>query len=267
MTENIPLWIMEKGETPLIATAIHNGHYVREELKRYMLIDEKDRLREEDPYTAEFTEISDSKIVVNISRFEVDFNRPKEKAIYLKPEDAWGLKVWKEIPPKEVIERSLKEYELFYKELTQFLNQFKKEFGVFVVYDIHSYNHRRKGKDAPPEDPEKNPEINVGTRTMKNREKFQPIIDRFIKDMRSYNFFGRSLDVRENVRFFGGYFPKWIHERYPDNACVLSIEFKKIFMDEWTGEIYPEIFEELKKALKSTVPGVLEELKKLRENV
>ncbi len=265
--ENLPLWIMEKGEIPLIATAIHNGHYIRDELKKYMLIDEQNRLREEDPYTSEFTEVSDSKIIVNVSRFEVDFNRPKEKAVYLKPEDAWGLQVWKELLPKEIIERSLKEYELFYRELKQFLDQFVKDSKLFVVYDIHSYNHRRKGKDAPPEDPEKNPEINVGTRTMKNKEKFQPIINRFIDDMRSYNFFGRSLDVRENVKFFGGYFPKWIHEHYPNNTCVLSIEFKKIFMDEWTGEIYPEIFEELKKALKSTVLGVLEELQKLGADI
>ena len=260
------LWIMEKGELPLIATAIHNGHFIREELKKYLLIDEKTRLREEDPYTAEFTDISDSKIIVNVSRFEVDLNRPESKAIYLKPEDSWGLKVWKEIPPKHVIERSLKEYRLFYKELKEFLNQFVKESGLFVVYDIHSYNHRRKGADAPPEDPELNPEINVGTGTMKNKEKFQPVIDRFINDMRSYDFLGRSLDVRENVKFFGGYFPKWIHEHYPDNACVLSIEFKKIFMDEWTGEIYPELFKELKNALGYTVKGVLEELKKIGAN-
>ncbi len=264
---NIPLWIMEKGDMPLIATAIHNGHYVREELKKYMEIDEQTRLREEDPYTGEFTEVSDSRIIVNVSRFEVDLNRPIEKAVYLKPEDAWGLKVWKEPLPKKEIERSLKEYKLFYKELKEFLDQFVKEHKLFVVYDIHSYNHRRKGKDAPPEDPQFNPEINVGTGTMANKEKFQPIIDRFIKDMKSYDFFGRSLDVRENIKFFGGYFPKWIHQNYPNNACVLSIEFKKIFMDEWTGEIYPDIFKELKNALKSTVLGVLEELKKLGADV
>jgi hypothetical protein len=33
--------------------------------------------------------------------------------------------------------------------------------------------------------------------------------------MRYYNYFGRPLDVRQNIRFFGGHEAAWIHQRFP----------------------------------------------------
>jgi hypothetical protein len=99
-----------------------------------------------------------------------------------------------------------------------------------------------------------------------NRELWSPVIDRFITDMRSFNYFDSTLDVRENIKFKGGYFPKYIHEKFPESACVLSVEFKKIFMDEWTGKLFEDKFKLLKDALRHTVPGVLEELAKLNKD-
>jgi hypothetical protein len=51
-----------------------------------------------------------------------------------------------------------------------------------------------------------------------------------------------------------------VHQTVPDSACVLAIEFKKFFMDEWTGEPDRPVIEEIRKALASTVPGVLEQV-------
>jgi hypothetical protein len=44
---------------------------------------------------------------------------------------------------------------------------------------------------------------------------------------------------------------------------VLSVEVKKFFMNEWTGEVDRELLEAVGEALSSTVPGVLEELGRL----
>ena len=72
---------------------------------------------------------------------------------------------------------------------------------------------------------------------------------------------GRKLDVRENVKFKGGNQVQWLHENFSESGCGLAIEFKKFWMDEWTGEKDEEMVGELKKALASTVPGVLQELR------
>ena len=72
-----------------------------------------------------------------------------------------------------------------------------------------------------------------------------------------------GLDVRENVKFGGGYFAAWTHTNFPNSACVLAIEFKKFFMDEWTGRADDQQLDTIRRALAATKPGVLEELGKL----
>jgi N-formylglutamate amidohydrolase len=228
-----------------------------------LALSDSERLREEDPFTAEWAAISDTRIIGLHSRFEVDLNRPRDKAVYIHPEDVWGLKVWKTEPSVDMIARSLEAYDAFYSEVTRVLKNAELSFGHFVVMDIHSYNHVREGPAGSDADPGLNPEINIGTGTM-DREQWAPLIDRFIAELRGVDFLGRHLDVRENVRFRGGHFPRWIHERFPKTGCALAIEMKKFFMDEWTGKPDPVYMKTIHKALKSTVSGIIEELSKLK---
>ncbi len=65
-----------------------------------------DMLREEDPFTGNWTSVAKNRIIVNRSRFEVDINRPRDKAVYITPEDAWGLHIWKNIPSQQIVDRS-----------------------------------------------------------------------------------------------------------------------------------------------------------------
>lgn len=257
------IWTLTKSNSPLIATAIHDGHDLRDEVAAIMKLSEADRLREEDPYTSHWVDVAETQVVALRSRFEVDLNRPREKAVYITPDDCWGLDVWKEKPSDEIVQRSLAEYDAYYANLKEVLNEAKNIHGKFCLFDIHSYNHRRNGAEAEPDSAEENPEVNIGTGSM-NRESWSPLVDRFIEDLRSFDYLGRKLDVRENVKFKGGNQVTWLHENFPDSGCGLAIEFKKFWMDEWTGEKDEQQVRAIHKALASTVPGVLEELEKLR---
>ena len=259
---NMTIWELHQGDSPLVAAAIHNGHKVRPEVLQRMALSEADRLREEDPFTGGWTAIAGTRIIGLTSRFEVDLNRPREKAIYLTPEDAWGLQVWKETPSTNIINRSLAQYDAFYAEANRLFTKLTHRFNRFVVFDLHTYNHRREGSAGPHADPQQNPEVNLGTGTM-DRERWTPLVERFIADLRAFDFLGRHLDVRENIKFKGGHFARWTHQTFPQSACVLAIEFKKFFMDEWTGKPEQPQLETIPRALASTIPGVLEELEKL----
>jgi N-formylglutamate deformylase len=262
LLEKFVFFNLETGDLPLVCTAIHEGHELSNGVREIIALDEVERLREEDPFTGFWTAVTDKKIIAHYSRFQADLNRPREKAVYLESGDAWGLNVWKTRPSSEILSSSLEMYDTFYMELHKGLTRLRNRYGRIIVYDLHSYNYRRRGPTGTVADPMFNPEVNVGTGTMV-RSYWATIVDRFIKDLRAFNFLGRHLDVRENIKFKGGYFPRWIHENFPGSVCCLSIEFKKFFMDEWSGKPDTEQLHAIVEALKSTVPGVLAELKKL----
>jgi N-formylglutamate amidohydrolase len=217
-------------DSPLLAVALHHGDAVRSEVAPLLALDADRRRAEEDPLTGVWAEIAQNRLVALRSRFEVDLNRPPETAIYLTPEEAWGLDVWRARPPPEVVARSLAEHASFYGAAREILSALIARNGRVLVLDLHTYNHRRGGPGAPPADPAHNPELNVGTGSL-DRERWGHVVDRFIDAARD----GGAVDVRENVRFRGGYFAGWAHRAFPEEVCVLALEVKKTFMDEHDG--------------------------------
>ena len=250
------IWTLDiPGETgPVVAVALHDGHAVRDELVPLLAVDEQTRLREEDPHTGAWTALGDIRIAGTQSRFEVDLNRKRDEAVYLRPEDAWGIQVWKNPLPPRHYETSLERYDRFYAFLFDLFKELERKFGGFVVYDLHSYNHRRGGPDAPFDPPETNPQVNIGTGTM-NRLRWAPLVDGVIADLAQFDFNGEKLDVRENVKFKGGGFPRFVHRHFPRTGCAVAIEFKKFWMDEWSGAIDLPRHRLILEALKSTVPN------------
>src|SRR5689334_21156460 len=106
MQEVVPAEFTE-GSSALLVTAIHAGSAMRSSLQALCALDAAQRLREEDPFTDRWTRISDNRIVGLRSRFEVDLNRPREKAVYRVPADCWGLQAWKKELPSSEVELSL----------------------------------------------------------------------------------------------------------------------------------------------------------------
>ena len=266
MTKSSQIWNLSDGGSRVVTTAIHDGNALRPELLPFITLDEPNRLREEDPFTGRWASISDTCVVGTRSRFEVDLNRPRNKAVYLRPEDAWGLTVYPEGLPDDVLQSSLAEYDSFYDVMHGFFTKQAEAHGTFVVLDLHTYNHRRGGPAAPPSAIENNPEVNIGTGTMSDRRRWAPVINRFMSDLSAFDYDGRHLDVRENVKFLGGHFASWIHATFPENACVISVEFKKFFMDEWSGNPDDEQVDLIQGALESTLPGIISVLTTLEEH-
>jgi hypothetical protein len=159
----------------------------------------------------------------------------------------------------EMVAGSLARYDRFYEEMCRILDEKQRQHGRFVVLDLHTYNHRRDGQDGPAGEKAGNPEVNVGTGSL-DRERWGGLVDRFMADVAGFDFLGRTLDVRENVRFQGGYLSRWVHENYPVSGCCLAIELKKFFMDEWTGQVYDAEHKAIARTLAETSAGLLESL-------
>lgn len=257
-TENKGFWSIDFGQSPVVGTAIHDGHFIRSDIAGLMTLSPEQRLREEDPFTGEMIAGLTNRIVVHHSRFEIDLNRAADQAIYLKPEQSWGLEVWKQEPSQEAVCQSLDFHADYYAMLETFLSAVERRHGAFVVLDVHSYNHRRQGAGEPPTAQAEAPDINIGTFSM-DRSRWNDVVSAVGQHFASATVGGRRLDVRENVAFQGkGEQTRFIHERFAGNGCAIAIEFKKFFMDEWTGEPDRRVVSDIRETIAALQP-VLEE--------
>ena len=250
-------------DAQVVATSVHAGHGVRPGLVREMVLDEDVRLREEDPHTDRIAAVVPDRMLTDRSRFEVDLNRPREEAVYREPDDCWGLDVWRDAPLSDELTReSLAAYDEVYARLGERLDDVAAR-GPFVLLDVHSYNHRRGGAEAPAAPVEDHPEVNLGTGSV-DRTIFGPLVDTFRETLASQEVAGHPLDVRENVAFQGRALAWFVHDRYPGVGCVLALEFKKTWMDEWTATVDEPHLAQLQAALEATLPGLRTELDRVR---
>jgi N-formylglutamate amidohydrolase len=239
---------------PIICTAIHAGHTIEPWLKKTLLLNEETCLREEDPYTDFFTIPCKNRIIADISRFQVDLNRNRDMAIYQKPDDAWGLNIREYPLTNAEMEKALIFYDSFYQKTREHVEKLIHKFGSIFVYDIHSYNHRRQGEEAEFDPQTDNPDMILGTNNMPS--KWFPLVDSIQAKLLSLDYYGSKLDVRQNVKFSGGHFSYWLHEQFPEHVCCIALEFKKIFMNEWTGLIDMHKQTRLREILWETYPVI-----------
>jgi hypothetical protein len=245
---------MHRGSSPVVGTAIHNGHALPPGLAAELAITDEGRLREEDPFTDFVIGDLPNRIVVHQSRFAVDLNRARDEAIYTRAEQSWGVTVFSRPPSPALVAQALRIHDHYYDALRTFLGQLNEQFGRFVVLDVHSYNHRRDGPDAPAASAELMPQVNIGTFSM-DRERWAHVVDPFMQRLREFEFRGQRMDVRENVAFQGrGEQTRFIHREFPETGCAIAVEFKKFFMDEWTGEPDREALQAIRAMLRSTLP-------------
>jgi hypothetical protein len=258
----LPWWTLNRGEGPIVGTAIHNGHEVSSDVAERMALGERDRLREEDPFTGFLIEDLPNRIVCHQSRFAVDLNRARDNAVYVRPEQAWGLQVWTDEPTEGLLERCLVMHDQYYAMLEATLCGLAQSHGRFVLLDMHSYNHRRDGPHGETAAAALAPEINIGTCSMDTR-RWRDLLDTLIDALRSYDYRGRHLDVRENIAFEGrGEQARFVHARFPKTGCAIAVEFKKFFMDEWSGEPDRKDLEALRDLVNFMVPVLTESLRR-----
>lgn len=243
-------WQIRDSGTRVIACAVHSGDEVRTEILDRLLLSDDDRRREEDPATDRIADVGTSLVTVSISRFEVDFNRARASAVYRAPADAWGLDLWREPPTEAQVARSLELYDAFYSDLDTLIEGAIAAHGSFVVLDVHSYNHRRGGPEAAAADPLTDPEVNLGTRDI-DRERWGRVIDALALGLAN-----AGHDVRENVKFQGGHLMQHVNGAYGEYGCAIAIEFKKTFMDEWTGAVDALATERARASLAACVPAL-----------
>ena len=235
--------------------AMHAGHLVRSDLDNIMLATEKGRFREEDPYTERFIKKFPIQIIGRDSRFEYDLNREAGRAISDYEKKIWGIRVWKNELDREERNFSLIKHQEFHDLMDLVVEYLNRQNRYSVVFDMHSYCYQREGTISWHDDPR--PEINIGTRAV-NRTVFGRVIEDLKYQLSNMRIDGYPVRIAENEVFSGGYLAKRLSKAYPDRLLVLSLEYKKIFMDEKTGELYNSEFDLLTQCFNNVVHKIVE---------
>ena len=222
--------------------AIHAGNRIRDDLRDTVAVSPADQYREEDPGTEKFIQDFPVQIVALDSRFEYDLNRSSDRAVYLTPDTAWGLKVWKRPLTEEEINVSLSKHQEFHQLMDIVTDFLVQQHSQAFIFDVHSYCYQRE--ERLPWHVDKKPVINLGTDAI-NQNVFRKSIKNFLNRLSQISVDGRLISVAENDIFKGGYLARRLCARNHDQLAVFAIEFKKIFMDEWSGKFYPAIFDDL----------------------
>jgi len=228
---------------PYICGAVHDGHQFRKSLWENCTHTAYDRWYEEDPCTKEMVQTHPIVIAGCDSRFEYDLNRDPKTAIY---ENAWGKQLWKKPLSENEIDLSLLKHANFYKVVKALVSKIEKKYGKAIVFDMHSYNWKRWDREVPV--------WNLGTANIDN--------DRFGEIAASWSAKLGRMKLPNNIEstskindtFQGnGYFLKYITQNF-DNTLALATEISKVYCDELSGIIYPDVVCSVEKQLKEIIP-------------
>jgi hypothetical protein len=221
---------------PIIGTAIHAGHRLRPELLDNCLLDDSARFLEEDPFTQRFIEDFPITLVCHDSRYEYDLNRGPDDAVY---ETAWGVEVWREPLSTEQRIASLAKHSRFYRVMRALAAQVEYQCGGCLIVDTHSYNYRIRDHEAPPV-------FNIGTEQV-DETRWRSVLDSFDRELPNIALPGKlESTLGWNAVFYGRGYQATIARQHLPRTLVVPLEVKKVFMDETTGEPFPEIIEALR---------------------
>ena len=233
---------------PYICGAVHDGNQFRKSLWEKCLHTEYERWYEEDPCTKEMVRSHPVVIAGCDSRFEYDLNRGPENAIYV---DAWGKRLWKEPLADQEKDHSMSKHSAFYEVTHALVRKIEEKYSRAIVFDMHSYNWKRWDREVPV--------WNLGTTQIDN-ERYGGIVEAWkerLSKMDLPNGIGSTSAV--NNTFYGkGYFLGYI-TRHFENTLVLATEIAKVYCDEQSGIIYPEVVRSVEEHLKELIPLQVEE--------
>ncbi len=244
--------------SPILGIALHHSHRVRPELAERMVISPVDRWREEDPETHRFIRSTTHRLTPNQSRYEVDMNRPPDTAVYLSPEMAWGNQIWREKPTPDQLERTQEKWYEHHTLIDAAVQDAIERFGQAIVLDIHSYNYQRDGPTAWRTDGQ--PCINLGTEHLDLDEQGRELVDWFLAGLEGHTLLGEEMLVQENAVFQGGYLNRRLSRTYGPRCITLSVEYKKVYMDELTGQVLEAETEDLARQFDETLGALAERL-------
>jgi len=221
---------------PLVCVALHDGAAFPADLEDECLLSDAERRFEEDPHTACLLENLPLVLSGLESRYFYDLNRAEP---YATANEIFGREVWRggQHPDRR---RAIARHRRFYRLVGTLIEQLITRYGSCLVLDLHSYNGSKISRETPL--------FNLGTCSI-DVTAHRRLLDCFLTGLADIRLPGITTRVAENDVFEGrGRFVNWVSRTWPQ-ALTLCLEIKKVYCDEHSGTLHPEIFTALQEGL------------------
>jgi len=219
----------------VLLMTIHSGTWMRSDIQKKQAISKEDRLLEEDISTQRIygpIVLQKGGIWIDnkTSRFECDYNRDRNKAIYWDKSEEWLKKLWKQPLTKSEKEWLLEGYDEFYHTLASLI----RSYHFNIIFDGHSM------KDGPDR-----PEFSFGTQYIPKF--YMPIVQAMLEKLYSIGY----DDVAFDKPFSGGHILQWMKQKFPDRF-IFTIEVnKKLYMTKDRTRVLEQNLEKVSKDVAS----------------
>jgi len=234
-----PPWDRVSGSSPLVATALHTGSDVRPGLERFLAADEAARRAARDPFAARWAGALVNRVIVRRSRYEIDLDQTRDRAIPVDLEEPAGRPIWRDPPPRAYYEETLALYDRFYDDVAGLLRVVLSRFGSVTLLDLRCRKvEETRGARvwlSTPTPGERHCEAAISTLAHALRDALGPL----------------APVARPRVRQDGAFLP-WVAHRFEPHLHVVSVH-----LDAPTApglEPSPMLGRAVELALRSSVP-------------
>jgi len=227
---------------PVVCTAIHAGHELRAELlNSCQLLDEERRL-EESGYTDELISSQPITLVCMDSLLEYDLDRPR--ALCTTYRLASKHKIWDRAHNDKQRSLSHQKFDLFFVVYQTLIAKLEALFGMVIVYDIKAYSGLEHHPEAPL--------FNIDS-TQVDMSQWQTVVKKFQKELGLISVPNITTSAELDLIGTGvNYLTTHTNANF-DRTLVLATEIKKVYIDDETGNIYPQVLDALKLGLKQAI--------------
>ncbi len=206
----------QKNNFNVLLMTIHSGTWMRKDIEKKQAITRERRLLEEDLdthkiYSPLVLEKGGIWIDNKASRFECDYNRKPDNAIYTNKSEKWIKILWKEDLTPSQCNWLMEGYNEFYFTLGRLIDTYRFN----IIFDSHSM---RSGKGRP--------NISFGTKYIPKF--YMPIVRSMMQKLINMGYANVSL----NNPYGGGHILNWLNNKFP-GLFIFSMEVnKKLYMSK-----------------------------------
>ncbi len=227
---------------PVVCTAIHTGHELREDLLKHCQLTKEERDTHEARLTDELIASQPITLTCLDSRLEYDLDCPKALSTSYKL--TTKQKLWDK--PLTTKQRSLSHYkhDAFFQIYSALITKLESQFGKVIVFDIKAYTPLETDKLAPLFD--------IATAQI-DMSRWQSVVNKFHAELKKSSVpnIDTSADLNAVNRGMG-YLTTHTNAHF-DRTLVLSTQIKKVYLDANNGDVFPLVVDALKLGLKQSL--------------